>query len=53
MGAAPTLAADPGPCPQGCDHALDSALITADDARDPDAMVRLDAIAGRLLGSRP
>src|SRR5579872_6409583 len=29
------LAARDGECPQGCRHALDNALITAPDARDP------------------
>ncbi len=36
-------------CPAGCDHALDNALITAPDARDPDLMKKLDAVAGRVL----
>ncbi len=36
-------------CPQGCDHALDHALITAPEARDPDMLARLDAVAGRVL----
>src|SRR5512136_57302 len=31
----PRLGAQPGPCSQGCNHALDNALITAPDARDP------------------
>jgi len=48
---APTLASNRGPCPQGCDHALDSALITAPEARDPAMMAKLDAVAGRLLRS--
>jgi 5'-methylthioadenosine phosphorylase len=37
------------PCPQGCDHALDHAILTAPDARDPLIMAKLDAIAGRVL----
>jgi 5'-methylthioadenosine phosphorylase len=37
------------PCPQGCDRALDMALITAPEARDNDMMRRLDAVAGRVL----
>lgn len=37
------------PCPQGCDRALDTALITAPDTRDPDLIARLDAVAGRVL----
>jgi 5'-methylthioadenosine phosphorylase len=48
---APTLDSNRGPCPQGCDHALDSALITAPEARDPAMMAKLDAVAGRLLRS--
>jgi len=37
------------PCPYGCDRALDAALITAPDARDPDMLKRLEVIAGRVL----
>jgi 5'-methylthioadenosine phosphorylase len=37
------------PCPIGSDRALDNALITAPDARDPDLIARLDAVAGRVL----
>ena len=37
-------------CPQGCDHALDSALMTAPAQRDPGLLARLDAVAGRVLG---
>ena len=36
-------------CPSGDDRALESALITAPDARDPEIVKRLDAVAGRLL----
>jgi 5'-methylthioadenosine phosphorylase len=45
----PALAARPGPCPLGCDHALDTALITPPEARDPALLARLDAVAGRVL----
>jgi 5'-methylthioadenosine phosphorylase len=38
------------PCPIGSDRALDTALITAPEARDPDLIRRLDAVAGRVLG---
>ena len=38
------------PCPIGSDRALDNALITAPDARDPQLLLRLDAVAGRVLG---
>jgi 5'-methylthioadenosine phosphorylase len=37
------------PCPIGSDRALDNALITAPDARDPDLLEKLDAVAGRVL----
>ena len=37
------------PCPQGCDHALTHALMTAPDRRDPDLMAKLDAVAGRVI----
>ena len=37
------------PCPIGSDRALDNALITAPDARDPELLKKLDAVAGRVL----
>ena len=37
------------PCPIGSDRALDNAIITAPEARDPVLMAKLDAIAGRLF----
>ncbi|MGA8497158.1 MAG: S-methyl-5'-thioadenosine phosphorylase [Xanthobacteraceae bacterium] len=37
------------PCPIGSDRALDNALITAPDARDPQLLKKLDAVAGRIL----
>jgi 5'-methylthioadenosine phosphorylase len=37
------------PCPIGSDRALDNALITASEARDPELIKKLDAIAGRVL----
>ena len=39
------------PCPIGSDRALDNALITAPEARDPELLKKLDAIAGRVLNS--
>jgi 5'-methylthioadenosine phosphorylase len=39
------------PCPIGSDRALDSALITAPEARDPELVKKLDAVAGRILNS--
>jgi 5'-methylthioadenosine phosphorylase len=38
------------PCPIGSDRALDNALITAPEARDPELLKKLDAVAGRVLG---
>ncbi len=37
------------PCPIGSDRALDTALITAPNARDPELLKKLDAVAGRVL----
>ena len=45
----PNLSARPDACPAGCDHALDTAIITAPDARDPAMAAKLDAVAGRAL----
>src|SRR5881396_3918757 len=39
------------PCPVGSDKALDTALITAPEARDPALLAKLDAVAGRVLRS--
>ncbi len=44
------LASDRAPCPHGCDRALEYAIMTAPDARDPAVVARLDAVAGRVLG---
>jgi len=47
---APGLAADrPDACPHGCDRALEMALITQPEARDPAVAAKLDAVAGRVL----
>ncbi|WP_299557474.1 S-methyl-5'-thioadenosine phosphorylase [uncultured Sulfitobacter sp.] len=43
------LGADRAACPHGCDRALEYAILTQPDARDPDMMAKLDAIAGRML----
>ncbi len=45
----PGLGAGRGPCPYGCDRALEHALITPVDYRDPALMAKLDAVAGRVL----
>src|SRR5512141_3209609 len=37
------------PCPIGSDRALDTAIITAPEARDPELLKMLDAVAGRIL----
>jgi 5'-methylthioadenosine phosphorylase len=37
------------PCPIGSDRALDTALITTPEARDPALLAKLDAVAGRVL----
>ena len=38
------------PCPIGSDRALDHAIMTAPEMRDPALVAKLDAIAGRVLG---
>ena len=45
----PALSDRTGPCEAGCHRALDAAIITPPDARDPDLVVQLDAVAGRVL----
>jgi 5'-methylthioadenosine phosphorylase len=45
----PLLAEHQGPCREGCQRALDHALITAPEKRDPALLARLDAVAGRVL----
>ena len=45
----PALGAPRGLCPAGCDRALDHALITAPEMRDPVLLAKLDAVAGRVL----
>ena len=40
------------PCPIGSDRALDFALMTTPEARDPALLRKLDAVAGRVLGVR-
>jgi 5'-methylthioadenosine phosphorylase len=36
-------------CPLGSDRVLDAAIVTAESARDPALMAKLDAVAGRVL----
>ncbi len=45
----PLIAGDAGACPQGCGHALDTAIITDSAKRDPALLKKLDAVAGRVL----
>ncbi len=40
---------DHAPCPIGSDRALDGAIMTAPDFRDPALVARLNAVAGRVL----
>jgi 5'-methylthioadenosine phosphorylase len=48
----PRLQADSDATICSCRSALEYALITAPEARDPEMIKRLDAVAGRLLKSR-
>ena len=43
------LGQDRDDCPYGCDKALEFAIMTAPDKRDPELIAKLDAIAGRVL----
>ena len=43
------LGRERAPCPHGCDRALEFAVLTAPDKRDPAMVAKLDAIAGRIL----
>ncbi len=45
----PRVGAPRGPCPAGCDRALEAAIVTAPEHRDPALMAKLDAVAGRVL----
>jgi 5'-methylthioadenosine phosphorylase len=47
--ATPLVARRSAACPHGCDRALDNALITASEAREPALLAKLDAVAGRVL----
>ncbi|WP_417257918.1 S-methyl-5'-thioadenosine phosphorylase [Celeribacter sp.] len=37
------------PCAHGCDRALEYAIMTAPEKRDPAIVAKLDAVAGRML----
>jgi len=45
------MPAERAPCPVGSDRALDTALITAPEARDPELLKKLDAIMARVNGA--
>ena len=47
----PRISAPRAPCPAGCDRALEYAIITAPERRDPMLMAKLDAVAGRILAT--
>ncbi|MDB3965972.1 S-methyl-5'-thioadenosine phosphorylase, partial [Amylibacter sp.] len=36
-------------CENGCDKALEFAILTQPDSRDPQMVAKLDAVAGRVL----
>jgi 5'-methylthioadenosine phosphorylase len=44
------LSREKDPCPQGCTHALDKAIMTAPDRRDPALMQKLSALTARVDG---
>jgi 5'-methylthioadenosine phosphorylase len=45
----PKIGTSRGLCPAGCDRALEYALITAPEARDPALVAKLSGVAGRVL----
>jgi 5'-methylthioadenosine phosphorylase len=45
----PSLSGRDVPCTDGCHTALENAIITAPEARDPEIVKKLDAVAGRVL----
>ncbi|AHM02573.1 5'-methylthioadenosine phosphorylase [Roseibacterium elongatum DSM 19469] len=44
------LGPERAPCPHGCDRALEHAILTAPEKRDPAMIEKLSAVAGRVLG---
>ncbi|MBX2853435.1 MAG: S-methyl-5'-thioadenosine phosphorylase [Rhodobacteraceae bacterium] len=44
------LNGDRTPCPHGCDRALEYAVMTKPEARDPALVSKLKTVAGRVLG---
>ncbi|MGO2958431.1 MAG: S-methyl-5'-thioadenosine phosphorylase [Acetobacter sp.] len=47
----PVLGQKRGLCEAGCDRALEHAIITAPEARDPALIAKLQTVAGRVLGA--
>ncbi len=45
----PLLGPERRPSPLGIEHSLDNAILTAPEARDPELVRKLDAVAGRVL----
>ena len=45
----PVLGKPRDACPAGCDRALEAAIVTPPEKRDPALMAKLDAVAGRVL----
>ena len=45
------LGAERHVCDHGCDRALEFAVMTQPDKRDPDLVAKLDAVAGRILNA--
>jgi len=43
------LGTERAPCPHGCDRALEFAILTAPEKRDPALLSKLDVVAGRVL----
>ena len=43
------LGPERAPCPHGCDRALEHAILTAPEKRDPALTAKLDAVAGRVM----
>jgi len=46
---APKVTGRKAPCAKGCHTALDNAIITHGEGRDPSLVANLDAVAGRVL----
>ncbi|MSP48026.1 MAG: S-methyl-5'-thioadenosine phosphorylase [Alphaproteobacteria bacterium] len=47
--AAPRMKDHQGPCKHGCQTALEHAIMTRPEMRDPELLAKLDAVAGRVL----